>query len=404
MNTNTYQVSIASCENYESQLIADAVETALKPLGGLSHFIQPGDRVLLKLNLLAPASPERAVTTHPALVRAVIRLVQGCGATPIVGDSPGGMSTRASFLGLLQVTGIQDVLEETGCESVLFDEETTEISSTKARVFKRLIVAKTPLQVDKVICLPKLKTHQYMAYTGAIKLLYGYLPGITKVEYHLHAGKDHATFANLLLDIYETLTPTLTIMDAVVGMEGNGPSHGSPRQIGLILASDNCAALDYVAVDVIGLPPDRVPTINGAIQRGISPRSLDDITLYGPALADIRVSDFVQSASIQQANIPGWITKVSDKFANKPVIDKESCVKCGKCAENCPPKVITFTRGEVPTINYTTCMRCFCCHELCPVGAIHIGAPRFHLPAEISGIYYKISAFKHKLRKLKGRA
>ena len=401
MMQTKYQVSIAQCTQYQSAQIDEAVEQALLPFGGLSHFIQPGERVLLKLNLLSPVPPERAVTTHPEVVRAVIRLVQACGATPVVGDSPGGMCTRASFLELLKITGIQPVLDDTGCASILLDEETTEFSSAQSRVFKRLIVAKAPLQVDKVICLPKLKTHQYMAFTGAVKLLYGYLPGITKVEYHLHAGKDHATFADLLLDIYETFPPTLTIMDAVVGMDGNGPAHGSPKQIGLMLASDNGPALDFVATNIVGLLPEQVPTIKGAMQRGIGPASLEEITVQGPALAKIRLTDFQPAAAIHKANIPGWITKLSEKFANKPVIDKTTCIRCGKCAANCPPHAITCAKGGLPEITYATCMRCFCCHELCPVGAIHVGAPRFRLPAGLSDGYFKLSGLLHKLRNMR---
>jgi len=198
--------------------------------------------VLIKLNLLAAKPPEAAVTTHPSFVKAVVRMVQELGAVPIVGDSPGGRSTVTSYRSLLEVTGIRQVIDETGCEAARFDDETVEVFTDSAKSFKKLKLAKAVMDADAIISLPRLKTHTLTYFTGAVKMLYGYMPGITKTEYHLHTARDVNLFADLLLDIHEARKPDLTIMDAVVGMEGAGPQHGSPRKIGLVLTSKSCTA------------------------------------------------------------------------------------------------------------------------------------------------------------------
>ncbi len=369
-------VTITRCPSYDA--VDAALAEALAPLGGLAAFVKPGQRVLLKLNLLMAKPPEAAVTTHPALVRAVVRAVQALGATAVVGDSPGMINMNGGYPALLKATGIQQVIDETGCAVVFFDADTVEVDCPRARVYKKLTLVKAPFDADVVIGLPKLKTHGFMFYTGAVKLLYGYLPGMRKVEYHLHAGKRLDDFAELLLDIAETLPPALTIMDAVTAMEGNGPSHGTPRQVGLLLASPSVYALDFVGTHLIGLDPLGVPTVGAAAARGLGPKALGEITLHGADPADVRVADFVPAPTLKGSGImPLWIADLSSwLFAPRPVIDAARCIKCGKCAGHCPPHAITHLRGAVPTINLKPCLRCFCCHELCPEGAVRIAPAR----------------------------
>jgi len=376
-----YELALTKCAQYDDALVAESLTRVLAPLGGLARFIAPGQRVLLKLNLLSAAAPERAVTTHPALVKAMIRQVQALGATPILGDSPGGVNTRTSFAALLQTTGIMPVIEETGCEWVNFDDSFSEIATKRARVFTQLMMVDIPREVDAVIALPKLKTHQFTYLTGAVKLLYGYLPGLKKVEYHLHMGADAARFAELLLDIYETLPPTLFVMDAVVGMEGKGPSSGTPRQVGLLLAGQSGPALDFLAAHLIGLAPLEVPTIAVAAQRGIGPRALEEITVHGEDPGAVRIPDFQPADTLRARGIPPWIATLSSwLFAPRPVIDPVACRKCGICVKSCPPHTITMTAGAVPVIHPHACIRCFCCHELCPAQAIDVAGPRFSMP------------------------
>lgn len=377
----SYTVAVEKCADYDDAQIAAALEAVMAALGGLAEFVKPGNRVLLKLNLLADFPPEKAVTTHPTLVRAVIRAVQALGATPVIGDSPAGKVTTASFAKLLQITGIQQVIDETQCELVSFEDDLQEISSPTARVFKKFIVTSAPSKADVVIALPKLKTHQLAYYTGAVKLLYGYLPGLSKVEYHLHAGKNSDNFAELLLDLYEMLTPHLVIMDAVVAMEGAGPSHGTPRNMGLLIASASGTALDFLCTYLIGLKPLAVPTVRGAHQRGIGPGRLDEITVHGANPDAVRLLDFQQASTMRPMILsPFFSDLLSWFFAARPAIQADKCIKCGKCAQICPPKTITFQRGQVPRINYSPCLRCFCCQEVCPVGAVVVRGPRIKLP------------------------
>jgi len=372
----SYQVSIEKCGSYNDQEVRKAVEACLAPLGGLESVVSGGDRVLVKLNLLSAKSPEAAVTTHPAIVKATVELVQELGAIPVLGDSPGGGSTAASYKALLEKTGIQAVIDKTGCEIVRFDEAKREVAPAKAKTFKKLTLAKAVTEADVIIRLPKLKTHTLTYYTGAVKLLYGYIPGLFKTEYHLHTANDINLFADLLLDIHETYPPALTLMDAIVGMEGAGPSNGKPRKIGLVLSSKSCTALDYVAVTIAGFDPMSVPTVRLAQERGVGPARLEDVRIYGERVQPLVVEDFEKTLTASLSRAPPFLINTLKRFiAAKPVIDVSNCKHCGECFRACPPNAIAFKKARVPDIDYSTCIRCYCCQELCPEGAITVSVP-----------------------------
>ena len=372
----SYQVSIEKCSSYDNQEVRKAIEACLAPLGGLESVVSGGDRVLVKLNLLSAKSPEAAVTTHPAIVKATVELVQELGAIPVLGDSPGGGSTAASYKALLEKTGIQAVIDKTGCEIVRFDEAKREVAPLKAKTFKKLTLAKAVTEADVIIRLPKLKTHTLTYYTGAVKLLYGYIPGLFKTEYHLHTANDINLFADLLLDIHETYPPALTLMDAIVGMEGAGPSNGKPRKIGLVLSSKSCTALDYVAVTIAGFDPMSVPTVRLAQERRVGPARLEDVRIYGERVQPLVVEDFEKTLTALLSRAPPFLINTLKRFiAAKPVIDVSNCKHCGECFRACPPNAIAFKKARVPDIDYSTCIRCYCCQELCPEGAITVSVP-----------------------------
>ena len=357
-----YQVSIEKCGSYNDQEVRKAVEACLAPLGGLESVVSGGDRVLVKLNLLSAKSPEAAVTTHPAIVKATVELVQELGAIPVLGDSPGGGSTAASYKALLEKTGIQAVIDKTGCEIVRFDEAKREVAPAKAKTFKKLTLAKAVTEADVIIRLPKLKTHTLTYYTGAVKLLYGYIPGLFKTEYHLHTANDINLFADLLLDIHETYPPALTLMDAIVGMEGAGPSNGKPRKIGLVLSSKSCTALDYVAVTIAGFDPMSVPTVRLAQERRVGPARLEDVRIYGERVQPLVVEDFEKTLTALLSRAPPFLINTLKRFiAAKPVIDVSNCKHCGECFRACPPNAIAFKKARVPDIDYSTYIRCYCC-------------------------------------------
>ena len=372
-----YRVSLAKCRRYEPDLVKSAVRESLTPFGSLRAFMKNGDKVLIKVNLLRSVPPERAVTTHPEVVKAVVKEVQATGAVPLIGDSPGGRNTEASYAALLKKTGMQRVADETGCETAFFDGETVGFSAERGRTFRKFTVPRAVLDADLVIGLPKLKTHQLTLMTGAVKLQYGYLPGLTKAEYHLHAGRSVDRFAELLLDLYLTLPPELYIMDAVVGMEGNGPSHGEPKNIGLIMASTSATALDYVAARVIGFDPMIIPTVKLACVRGVGPCDINEISIHGGTIEEMIVNEFAKPGSMFAMRIPACLLDVASRFLGaRPMIDSDICTLCGTCATHCPSHAILHAKGTRPRIRYSMCIRCFCCQELCPAGAVSVWRPQ----------------------------
>jgi uncharacterized protein (DUF362 family)/Pyruvate/2-oxoacid:ferredoxin oxidoreductase delta subunit len=369
-------VVLARCPSYDEDEVLSAVRNVLQPLGGMERYVRPGMRVFVKLNLLSARLPRHAVTTHPAVAKAVTTLVQECGATPVLGDSPAGLNTPSSYAALLRTTGIMGVIEETGAEWAYCDGETLPVSSDHALTFHRLPIARQVLDADVVIGVPKLKAHEFTGFSGAVELLYGYLPGIAKAAYTLHAGKDPATFADLLLDLHTSRPPVLSIMDAVVGMEGNGPHQGEPREIGLVLASPGCTTLDFVAASVAGLDPLDIPTIARAYGRGEGPGSLSEVTLFGPSLDDVSVRDFVPAPFSSHPPLPSFAAKIAGRFlAVRPVIERGRCVACGACVAKCPSHAMVSVAGPAPRIEYGRCIRCFCCYEICPEGAVEVGEP-----------------------------
>jgi uncharacterized protein (DUF362 family) len=273
-------------------------------------------------------------------------------------------------------TGMQAVADETGCEIVNFEEPAIEVTADTARTYKKFTIAKAVKDADVIIALPKLKTHQLTYYTGAVKLLYGYIPGVMKAEYHLHTGRDVMLFAELLLDLHEMRRPDLVIMDAVVGMEGRGPSAGNPRQIGLIIASKSCTALDFVATSIVGMDPLTVPTVKHATDRGMGPKSMGEIKVYGVDPATVVIRDFKRADTMNLSRVPAPLLNLASSLvATKPAIDAGKCRKCGICARDCPPKAMFFTGASVPIIDYGKCIRCYCCQELCPHSAVSVRVP-----------------------------
>ena len=372
----TYRVSVVRCPEYSLPVVRASIAESIERCGGMESYLGPGDRVLIKPNLLAAAPPWQAVTTHPSVVQAVIEEVQACGARAVLGDSPGGHTTPASYRAILAATGMRDVIENTGAGVVDFDEASEMFPSKNGKIFKRLAITAALKEVDAVIALPKFKTHQLTGFSGAVKLSYGYVPGATKAEYHLHAGRDVGLFAELLLDIWETFPPTLTIMDAVVAMEGEGPRHGQPRHIGVVLAGESGPAIDMVAAVIAGMDPLAMPTVRLAAERGLGPAGMGEIELSGVPPGDVMVHDFRPAHGAYALHIPGYAYAVAQRlFAARPVIAASRCTGCGTCVASCPPGAMAMGRGRIPAIDASRCIRCYCCQELCPAGAVEIGVP-----------------------------
>lgn len=360
------KVAIACCADYAYVKVLAGVRAALKPLGGMKAFVQRGDRVLLKPNLLTGRHPDRCVTTHPALVKAVAELVQEAGGIAAIGDSPavGGLPRAAAQ------AGIAAVAEELGCNLVEF-KEVAEVRTDEACTFRRFELAKAVLESDLVINLPKVKTHSQTLLTLGVKNIFGCIPGMRKAQWHLKAGIDHVFFAGMLSELCQIVKPALTIADGVIGMEGDGPGNGDPRPLGLILAAGNPVALDTTICRIIGVPPADLLTIQAARERGFQGTDPKQIKVLGQQIEDIGVTPFrLPGRFDMQWNLPGFIKRpVKNFFVPKPRVDKDLCVQCGVCAEVCPPQAISVDVKGV-RIDYRRCIRCYCCQEVCPEGAM----------------------------------
>ncbi|HUX46513.1 MAG TPA: DUF362 domain-containing protein, partial [Desulfosporosinus sp.] len=358
--------------------VEQRLREGLAEWGGMSAFVKPGQKVLLKVNLLMKKRPEEAVTTHPSVVEAVVHLVQEVGGIPIIGDSPGGPYTVSALQAMYTRSGLREVAERTGA---ILNEDVgqTTIQNPEGKLAKSLTVTNCVLDADVVIPLSKLKTHGMMTFTGAVKVLFGVIPGLLKAEYHLKMFKVH-DFADLLVDIATWVRPTLSIMDGVVGMEGDGPSAGIPRNIGALILSTDPFALDVVAADLIGLKPEKVPTIMAARARDLTSR-LDELQLKGDSRSLWRIQGFaipkaVSTNFLDMVPLPSNVkTFMLNRVRPRPIFEHATCVGCSDCVNNCPSKAITMNENQRPIVDLEGCIRCFCCQELCPQQAVKLFKP-----------------------------
>jgi uncharacterized protein (DUF362 family)/Pyruvate/2-oxoacid:ferredoxin oxidoreductase delta subunit len=360
-------VSIVRCAEYDRELTFGAVKQAVDLLGGMHTFVKPGERVLIKPNLLKGKAPEAAVTTHPEIVRAVIRLVREAGGEPMVGDSPGMGDLRK----VSEKAGILDVVNEEGATLVELDEAV--LVRNKGR-FQRFEIARAAYEADAIINLPKLKTHGMTTLTGAVKNLFGCVPGKRKVQWHFNTGVNHELFATMLNELCALLKPRLTIMDAVIGMEGNGPGSGEPRPIGVVIAGREPVSVDVVSSNVLGVSPEKLPLIRAAAAAGYGETQPDRIRIFGESIASVAIKHFrLPPQEHLEWRLPEWARLVlKDALTTKPVINNRSCIQCGICQDHCPQGAIE-NRGGAMKIRYRDCIRCFCCQEFCPQGAITVG-------------------------------
>jgi uncharacterized protein (DUF362 family)/Pyruvate/2-oxoacid:ferredoxin oxidoreductase delta subunit len=357
-------VSLLQTPDYELVTLKRNLIKLMEPLGSMSAFITPGERVLIKPNLLAAKYPEKAVTTHPALVQVVAELVQEAGGIVLIGDSPG----IGGFQKVAQKSGIAAAAEACGATLVEFT-KSVELNATG--MFRRIHLAHAYLEADKIINLPKLKTHEMMTMTCAVKNLFGAVVGTEKAAWHLKAGASRELFAKLLLEIYLIKKPALNIVDAVVAMEGNGPGSGDPVHLGLLIAGVNPVAVDVVAGRLAGLPPDLLPVEREAERMHLPGSRLEDITIYGPVLDTLTGARFRLPDGLDvQFGLPNFLKKVLKRnLLAFPAADNKICVLCGACRDACPPTAITIQNSAL-SVDKARCIRCWCCRELCPHSAM----------------------------------
>ena len=358
-------VSLRAVADYERSNIGEGLQRLLEPLGGISAFVGKGQRVLIKPNMLSGKDPDKAVTTHPELVRAVICQVIDAGGIPLVGDSPGIGTPKQ----VARSCGIAAVIEETGATFAPFTESVP--ASSASGIFHKLELARDVLDADVVINLPKLKTHQMMGLTCGVKNLFGAVVGMRKPQLHLQAGTDKAFFAHMLLELCDAIAPALTIVDAVTAMEGEGPGSGDPVHVGVLLASADPVALDTVATCLVGLPQEAVWTQKVAREQGRPGSDLSGLQMVGDSLGALRPAVFRPAKSTDvNFGLPDWVRgPLRQAVTATPAVDDELCLACGLCARHCPPEAMSIEEGRLQ-IDYKRCIRCFCCQELCPHEAL----------------------------------
>ncbi len=367
-------VALVECLGYEEARVLAALRRGTDLLGGIGRFAGPLDKILLKPNILLGSVPQKNVTTHPAVLKAMGILCRETGAKVSFGDSPGFGSAQAAAA----KAGLEAAAREIGIEPA---DLTTpvQVSFNEALIAKQLVLARGVLEADGIINLAKMKTHGFMRITGAVKNLFGCVPGIRKGEYHVKMPRaEH--FAAMLVDISRYLKPRLHVMDGIVAMEGNGPGSGSPRRMNVLLLSSDPVALDAVFCRLIHLPPQFVPTMKPGAESGLGTWADGTIEIRGDGLSRLACPGF---RVVRQPAVPfdrsfpyylkKWITP-------RPFIDYPRCRNCGVCTELCPLEPKAVYRPEdggdaKPIYDYSRCIRCYCCQEMCPHGAIAIKRP-----------------------------
>jgi len=372
------QVSLRYCEDYDFDRLITIIDESVKNLGGWEKYIHPGDRVLVKPNLLTKKKPEEAITTNPVFIKALVVLLIENGASVVIGDSPGGPFTNVLLTGVYRATGMEAVANETG--AVLNRNFGSFVANNpRGAIMKKLTMTDMINDVDKVICVAKLKTHAMMVYTGAVKNMFGLVPGVTKAEYHLNMP-DYENFADALIDTCLACEPVLSFIDGIVGMEGDGPAAGVPIHTGAVMASPSPYHLDLVACKLIGLTPNDVPMLRKMIDRGMVDEAMLDIEFTCERLInfDVRPYTTPKSAgtlsSIDQS-FPKFLKNfITRHIQTRPVFRDSLCNGCAICKEACPVDIVKMKNGKA-TVDYKDCIRCYCCQELCPRRAVAIYRP-----------------------------
>jgi len=358
-------VAVVECSSYQNEVLVKQVNKAIELIGGIEKFVKKGQKVLLKPNMLSAKEPERGITTHPKFIEAVALEAQKAGADVWIGDSPAG-----AVKGIKRYwvnTGYKEVAERIGAKLVNF-----ETAGTYRREFEDIVfhIAKPVIDADVVINLPKFKTHGLTLYTGAVKNLFGTLPGFQKTDFH-KLFPHPTSFSRMLAVLYNVINADLHIMDGILGMQGNGPSTGDARDVGLIFASTDGVALDNVASSVMGFDPAEIEMLKFAGQMKFGENRPEKINIQGVELSSVRLKDFSLPSNRLIRMVPETLMKLAGRLIwIRPAVQAEKCIGCAECAKNCPVDAIKM-KNNIPEFDYDVCIKCLCCNELCPESAIY---------------------------------
>jgi uncharacterized protein (DUF362 family)/Pyruvate/2-oxoacid:ferredoxin oxidoreductase delta subunit len=372
---NRSKVALARCETYDPDAVYQAVRKGLDLIGATSGLVKPGERIVMKPNVLYGTNPEKGVSTHPSVFRAVGKLLQESGVRVTYGDSP----SFAGAEGHMRRCGLRQAADELGIELADFDKGRT-VSHKDALLIKSFVIANGVLDSDGLVNLPKLKTHPLVRFTGAVKNQFGCVPGLLKSQYHVTLA-DPYDFAAMLVDVNTLARPRFCVMDGIMAMEGNGPRSGKLRKLNVLLFSTDSVALDATACRIINVNPEVVPTSTLGEKAGLGTYRSENIDLVGDSLESFLCRDFDVIRTPPDHCTRGKVKAfIKNRTCERPVIDEAKCTSCGMCVKMCPvdPKAVDWQKGDEkvpPTHNYDRCIRCYCCQEACPEGAISARSP-----------------------------
>jgi uncharacterized protein (DUF362 family)/Pyruvate/2-oxoacid:ferredoxin oxidoreductase delta subunit len=353
------------------QGIDASLERLVEPFGGWAGIVQPGERVAVKINLLRAAAPEKAVTTHPETLRAVLRALKGVGAEPFVADSPGGMNGPAKVARAYKLSGLADACAAEAVQIVDVEDDKASLEAPEGKLYRTFPVGRAFLDADAVVQVGVLKTHQLMRLTGGVKLTYGCIPGLAKAHLHVRAQR-REDFADMLLDLHLALRPRFTIIDAIIAMEGQGPGSGTPREMDSLFAARDAVALDAALADRTAHERASVHTIAASARRGLL--DLDDpYRLSGDAVEPD--AGFKPVRRDMQELLPPSLHRTARNLitARPRLVDQRACIVCNECAAICGTRAIAME--PLPEFDDSLCVRCFACTEVCPTAAIDNVSP-----------------------------
>ncbi len=372
VNMDKSKVVVLKCDTYDYEPVYDTVEKGINLLGGIANFVKEGEKILIKPNVLIGADPEKCISTHPSVFRAVGVLLKKAKAAVYYGDS----SAFGECAVNMERASLKQVADELEIIMADFDKGKV-VNHSTALLNKMFVIANGVLASDGLVSLSKLKTHELTRFTGAVKNQFGCVPGLRKGQFHARLPSPF-DFATMLVDLNTLVKPRLYIMDGIMAMEGNGPRNGQPKKLGIILFSTDPVALDAIACKIIDLDPEYVPTSKPGERASLGTYHYKNIEVIGEDIDSLVDKDFdvVRKPPVE---VPGGIIRkfINKQISPKPFIDKKKCTNCGTCVRHCPvePGALDWHTGDndkPPTYKYDRCIRCFCCQELCPEGAISV--------------------------------
>jgi len=358
MNKQDLNIDAIVCIKKSTYQTID-LDSLLTPLGRLNKYIKKGQRILLKVNLLNASVPSKAVVTNPLLVKKTAEAVLKTGGIPYIGDSPSGQFTKRRLKKVYEKGGLTEISRELGIE-LNYDLASKKVPIPYGKRLKKTPICNFILKADKIIALPKIKTHSYMIMTLATKIMYGAIPGLIKAKYHSLYIK-RASFSDMLLDILSVVKPDLIIMDGITGMQGQGPASGIPVNLGVLLAAENPISMDIAVCRMLNIEPVGIPVLKRAKVRGLWPKEIKYPQLTPD---DVKYTEFILPSTAE------YLLTGKKTPQQSPIITTK-CNSCGLCKEICPKNAIAIaTKGA--KINYSKCIKCYCCHEVCPENAIEL--------------------------------